>query len=120
MNQRLEHMGFINKEFRVLYNKDEYRWMSFYITPVTKLLEQQMCLLFVIDAERQYVVEQTTAENALYQMLDPLTGLYNASTFHKMVRERLKEEKDQSYGIVNIDIEHFKLFNDWYGTEERR
>lgn len=118
MNQRLEHMGFINKEFRVLYNKDEYRWMSFYITPVTKLLEQQMCLLFVIDAERQYVVEQTTAENALYQMLDPLTGLYNASTFHKMVRERLKEEKDQSYGIVNIDIEHFKLFNDWYGTEE--
>lgn len=118
MKQRLQHMGFINKEFRVLYNKDEYRWMSFYITPVIKILDQQTCLLFIIDAERQYIVEQKAVENTLFQMLDSLTGLYNASTFHKMVRERLKEEKDQSYGIVNIDIEHFKLFNDWYGTEE--
>lgn len=118
MKKRLEHMGFINKEFRIRYDKDEYRWMSFYIVPVTKLMDQQMCLVFVIDAKRQYVAEQKYVENPLFQMLDPLTGLYNASTFHKLVRERLQEEKEQSYGIVNIDIEHFKLFNDWYGTEE--
>lgn len=118
LRQRLDHMGFITKEFRVLHKSEEYRWMSFYITPVTKMMDQQVCLLFVIDAERQYVADPKKVENSLYQMLDPLTGLYNSSTFHKMVKERLKEEKDQSYGMINIDIEHFKLFNDWYGTDE--
>lgn len=117
MRQRLDSMGFINKEFRVLH-QDEYRWMSFYITSVSKFIEQQIYLLFIIDVERQYVAENKKTEKALYQMLDPLTGLYNTTTFQRLVKERLKEETNQDYGMINIDIEHFKLFNDWYGTEE--
>ena len=28
------------------------------------------------------------------------------------------QDVHQEYGLVDIDIEHFKLFNDWYGIQE--
>ena len=48
---------------------------------------------------------------------DELTGLLREKSFFAIARKRITEEKLNGWCLVSIDIEHFKLFNDWYGRE---
>jgi diguanylate cyclase (GGDEF)-like protein len=48
---------------------------------------------------------------------DPLTGLYNRLSFEYELR-RVAQEADRygrSFGLIVVDIDHFKRFNDRYG-----
>ena len=49
--------------------------------------------------------------------LDPLTGLLSRNSFLEQVRIRLDQDTPKDWCIATIDLEHFKLFNDWYGQE---
>jgi diguanylate cyclase (GGDEF)-like protein len=48
---------------------------------------------------------------------DPVTGLFNHRYFHKEVNACLEEHRAASkpFGVVIMDIDDFKLFNDTYG-----
>lgn len=46
-----------------------------------------------------------------------LTGLYRRFYFFRAAEEFLKSHTDRTYCLMAIDIEHFKLFNEWYGTQ---
>ncbi|MGE5028233.1 MAG: diguanylate cyclase [Betaproteobacteria bacterium] len=48
---------------------------------------------------------------------DPLTGLYNRRHMEEMIaREELQAQRNRSsFGIIMIDVDHFKNFNDTYG-----
>lgn len=50
---------------------------------------------------------------------DPLTGLYNRRHMEEMItREELQAQRNRSsFGIVMIDVDHFKSFNDTYGHQ---
>ncbi len=50
---------------------------------------------------------------------DPLTGLYNRRHMEEMVaREELQAQRNAgSFGIIMIDIDHFKKFNDTFGHQ---
>ena len=49
--------------------------------------------------------------------LDPLTGLLSRNSFLEQVRIRLDQDVPKDWCIATIDLEHFKLLNDWYGQE---
>lgn len=49
--------------------------------------------------------------------LEPLSGLYIRKKFLNEVRAFLDQNHPENWCIVAIDIEHFKLFNDWYGQD---
>lgn len=51
------------------------------------------------------------------QDLEPLSGLYIRKRFLNEVRSFLNQKHPQNWCIVAIDIENFKLFNDWYGQD---
>lgn len=51
------------------------------------------------------------------QDLEPLSGLYIRKRFLNEVRTFLDQKHPQGWCIVAIDIENFKLFNDWYGQD---
>lgn len=47
-----------------------------------------------------------------------LTGLYYKSAFFEKARSFLDEQSsEQEFCLVVVDIEHFKLFNEWHGRE---
>lgn len=46
-----------------------------------------------------------------------LTGLYNESSFFHYAEEYLRTCGEAQQCLLAIDIEHFKLFNEWYGRE---
>jgi diguanylate cyclase (GGDEF)-like protein len=50
---------------------------------------------------------------------DPLTGLFNRRHMQNMLKEAYEKAKqyNQYLGIVMIDIDHFKSFNDTYGHD---
>ncbi len=52
-----------------------------------------------------------TAENRI----DPLTGLYTRNIFYNQVYDKIKNAPRRSLCMVAIDIDHFKLFNRFYG-----
>ena len=58
-----------------------------------------------------------TAELNRISKLDPLTELYNRRGFevHMMEYMQLWNEKNQTFGLINIDVNHFKSVNDLHG-----
>ena len=51
--------------------------------------------------------------------VDPLTGLYNRRFFDEYARKlvALARRRSQSFGVVMMDLDHFKSFNDDFGHE---
>jgi len=50
---------------------------------------------------------------------DPLTGLYNRRYLEEMLDREIRRaiRSEQHLGILMLDIDHFKKFNDTYGHE---
>jgi diguanylate cyclase (GGDEF)-like protein/PAS domain S-box-containing protein len=50
---------------------------------------------------------------------DPLTGLYNRRYLEEMLEREIRRavRSEQSLGILMLDLDHFKKFNDTYGHE---
>ena len=48
---------------------------------------------------------------------NPLTGLYYDKFFLHKVDDIVKNAKPDTYCMVAVDIEHFRLFNKLYGRE---
>lgn len=115
LKDRVEKLGNISDEFRLMQEDGGFHWVSFYINPVQKANDYNTYLCFTINVDKKYQVIKNYASSK--ENFDSLTGLYNAEAFQNQVKYKLSLD-DQEYGLVNIDIEHFKLFNDWYGTHE--
>lgn len=49
---------------------------------------------------------------------DQLTGLRTRAAFFAAVGERLSEHPVEPQSLMAIDIEHFKLYNEWHGVKE--
>ena len=50
---------------------------------------------------------------------DPLTGLYNRRYLEEMLQREIRRagRAEQSLGILMLDLDHFKAFNDTYGHD---
>lgn len=49
---------------------------------------------------------------------DSVTGLYTKFKFYQEVRLLLSEVKDETFAFVRIDIDRFKMINNFYGIKE--
>jgi diguanylate cyclase (GGDEF)-like protein len=75
----------------------------------TSLLEYQLEL-------ENKVAERTEALSRLAK-LDPLTELYNRRGFEVHMTEYMQrwQKSHHSFGLINVDVNHFKSVNDVYG-----
>jgi diguanylate cyclase (GGDEF)-like protein len=84
---------------------------------ITKVLELED-KVFDIAMRSVKVLEQKEAIE-LVANKDGLTGLFNHSYFHRIVAEKIEEQKRfkniPPFSIVLIDIDYFKNINDTYG-----
>lgn len=71
-------------------------------------------LLFAIGAWLLYLMHRKKLERAL--TLDLLTGSFNLQHFKIRTQKLLRENKDNSYYLVKLDVMHFKMVNQRYGT----
>ncbi len=66
---------------------------------------------------QQKDLEQKNHVLEMLAFFDQLTGLYNRHRFEELLAQEiyLNLQKNQPLGLIMVDIDHFKLFNDAYG-----
>lgn len=120
--ERIEQSGgALRAEFRKLLTAGGWGWAAQTIVSVKRGEGGEtvvMCFISDIDDEvREREARAQDAQMLLLKERDPLTGLYNASTFFGKAHEFVADNPSKRYEAVYLDIEHFKLFNEWYGRE---
>lgn len=115
LKKRIAVYSHVSCSFRILLH-GAYRWMKFQITASSneELTDTCLCLIDTMSEE----LPNPAAGQDYKPHYDELTRLYGKTTFERLAQERLMQDVHQEYGLVDIDIEHFKLFNDWYGIQE--
>lgn len=74
-------------------------------------------MLFEKQKELSYKLKVQMEENS--RKVDEKTGLLSYASFFFACDTLIESGKiDEDYFMVAIDIEHFRLFNDWFGREE--
>ena len=74
---------------------------------------------FVKDIEEEKAKEEALLrENEQIARIDKLTGLYRASAFFQEVDAFVEKGAAKGYCMIALDVEHFKLFNEWYGWKK--
>lgn len=76
-----------------------------------------MCFIQDINTQKTKQMKQEHKNQLQDNAYDSLTGLYRKNIFFSKADEFLKAGGDQRYCLMAVDIEHFKIFNEWYGQE---
>ena len=84
----------------------EYGVWDFVMKPYNPFL-LQFRIKNVIDKSRMLMSER-----------DPVTGLYTKLKFYQKVRHMLAEVVGEKFAFVRIDIDRFKMINNFYGIQE--
>ncbi len=108
--------------FRIKLQSGEYRYVEeVLITGQEYGVANNTVLFYIYDINnsKSREIGQTNDESFLFDKnRDNVTSLYNREIFYKKVDSFLKNKKNlNDYVIVTIDIENFKLFDEWYGRE---
>ncbi len=74
-----------------------------------------ICYIMNIEEEKKDQVEFVSVDEA--GRIDKLTGLAYSKEFFTKVDTFLENNSPEGYAMIAVDIEHFKLFNDWYGWD---
>lgn len=77
-----------------------------------------MCYVQDIDSRKKKEEEEQKRLQEKREETDSMTGLFRYGPFFEKAEQLLEKSPNAKYVMVAIDIEHFKLFNEWYGEEE--
>lgn len=86
------------------------------VTELERANEQLVGALKDLDASKQEILRQNDALQRLATR-DPLTGCFNRRAFFEQVEKVVARsvERGSALGVVMVDIDHFKAFNDRHG-----
>jgi diguanylate cyclase (GGDEF)-like protein len=88
-------------------------------SPSEPFTQNEMRLFRGVGAEIALALANSQMRESLRQQAfrDPLTGLYNRRFLHEALELELRQAKRKGWpvGLVMIDIDNFKSFNDTYG-----
>ncbi|MGM9970020.1 MAG: EAL domain-containing protein [Anaeroplasma sp.] len=102
----------IKDEFRLKNRIESFEWVQIEVIPFDfndRL--KAFCFIKLIN---------TTIDNKNIDQLkkDELTNLYKGSDFLLKTKEFINKNPNDKYYLIAIDIEHFKIYNDWYGIDK--
>ncbi|MEA5020622.1 MAG: EAL domain-containing protein [Gordonibacter sp.] len=120
---RLEKAGgALCAKFRRLLHDGTWGWTNQTVVSAKRgKQDKTVVFCFISHVEIEEDAQKILAEGAHFQHLrerDHLTSLYNATTFFAKAKALLDSRPETNYEIAYLDIEHFKLYNEWYGHED--
>lgn len=121
LNRLLESEKILKKEFRSKRMEGEYGWTGLTVVLFRyKDQEDPIVMCYIQDADRQNKKQEEELEKfrVRREEMDSLTALYRYGPFFEKAERLLERQAGKEYFMVAIDIEHFKLFNEWYGEEK--
>lgn len=108
--------------FRYKLQGGEYRYVEqVVITGKENGIEEGKFRLFLYDINNLKVRQlgKISDESNVFAIgRDQLTGLLTGKDFFKKAEETIKAKPDLPWALIAVDIEHFKLFGDWFGRKK--
>lgn len=126
IKKRLEESitpGFIYGVFRYKLVNGDFRWVEQCVIGGKRFgLPEDVARFYIFDIDRQKntTIKTTKPSKSDSSQIDPKTTLLNDRAFFSIAQgmiDNLKEEEWENWCFVSLDIEHFRLFNDWYGHQ---
>ena len=122
--ERIGHEGgSLRGEFRKKRTDGAWCWVAQTVVPVKRGIGGEtvvMCFIADIDDIKRADLSRLAEDGDIQQLVekDLLTNLYNATTFYERAEEQVAASPDTAYEVVYVDIEHFKIFNEWHGWDK--
>lgn len=121
LSQRLSGKNHtIRGEFRKLLVSGEYCWVAQTAVLLrTGEQDKTVIMVFIQDIDHQKKQETAASDRggSRLEEKDSMMGLYRYGPFLERAEQFLREKRGTRFSMVAIDIEHFKLFNEWFGEE---
>ena len=119
---RIAHAGgTLQGRFRKKLTSGAWGWTTQTVIPVKRGAGNEPVLMcFIAEASDDWADGSLSRDDALAQQLDgidPLTATYNSGAFMRRATELVAANLDTVYELLYIDIENFKVFNEWFGRE---
>ncbi|MBQ9680551.1 MAG: GGDEF domain-containing protein [Ruminococcus sp.] len=115
-----EIKGLMCREARFRLVGGDWRWVeAVLLTGEQYGLPKNVFRMYIFDCHSRKARELGLTENphvADYER-NEMTGLLKKRAFIRDAEQRIKNT-DRNWCLVSIDIENFKLFNEWYGHSE--
>ncbi len=91
-------------------------WVMQTVVPLCQgTRDDQILMCFIQDIHREKLgMEKSLCQNP---MQDTVMGIYKKDAFFRAAHVALIEKTEARWCLMAIDIEHFKLFNEWYGLQ---
>ena len=108
-------------EFRFCLIDGSWRWVELVlVTGAAYGIGKNILRMYVFDCHNRKSRELGLKNTAVYSGLErnEMTGLLKKRSFIKDVESRLSAINAEDWCLVSIDVENFKLFNEWYGHNE--
>lgn len=124
MLERLEASPLPNfrfASFRYKLQNGNYRWVEQCIlTGENRGLKKGVVRLYVFDIQNRKKRETgriVNEDNVVVAEHDSITGLLSSKSFFKKAQARVDEDPSKTWALVAVDINKFKLYNEWFGME---
>lgn len=110
--------GMLRDRFRRKQAEGGWRWIQQLVVPLPcSPGEDELALCFIQDIEGELWDDPALFMRFAPSPIDPMTGLLTRVSFFSAAAELLAAHPDQPYCLMAIDVEHFKLFNQWHGEQ---
>lgn len=120
--QLRQNNNFVSESFRKLLINGDYCWSSLMVLPLDREEESDdnILLCYIMDIHRSKEKEQQEMFLNIRQLseYDRLTGLCGRAKFFDEAQKLIYAYPDSRFLMSYMDIEHFKLYNDWYGFDK--
>ena len=102
----------ISNNFRLKSTITRAEWIHIEILPcdISEDLKEKVLMTIT------FLKTNTLRPDTVMEEIDKLTSLPTAQCYLNKIEGIIKESKSIEYAIASIDIDHFKIFNEWYGT----
>ncbi len=124
MLERLEASPLPNfrfASFRYKLQNGEFRWVEqCIVTGENRGLKKGVVRLYVFDIQNRKKRESgriVNENNTVVGEHDSITGLLSSKSFFERAQERIDEDPSKVWALVAVDINKFKLYNEWFGME---
>lgn len=111
-----ENIPYIETTIRLLNRDKKYVWYRIAVSKIyNSSHEVKRIIGTVMDVEESM---RYKVHRRYFQEMDSITGIYNEDAFYMRVNRILRENTDEQYAMIRIDITRFKYINEIYGVEE--
>ena len=124
MLEKLENSPLSNfrfATFRYKLQNGQYRWVEqCIVTGEKRGLKKGVIRLYVFDIQNRKNRETgriVNEDNAIVSERDSITGLLSSKTFFEKAQEIVDNNPDKTWCLITVDINKFKLYNEWFGME---